>query len=204
LFLSTHPDGAFFPSRRDHDPGRTGREECLAQQTPQPATILSIAFSIWLLTIMMTLWRSFYIDQLGPASALRLFTRPPHVFFAYAMPTDYRQKIKSIPGVVAVAPLNLFNGSTRTTSGKTASPQGGTDPREFLKVYRDYEIPPDQVIAWQKDRAGAIVENALAKQHGWKLGDRIVIQGKFFPVNLELNIRGIYKPAVPARGIWFN
>jgi putative ABC transport system permease protein len=167
-------------------------------------TILSIAFSMWLLTIMMTLWRSFYIDQLGPASALRLFTRPPHVFFAYAMPTDYRQKIKSIPGVVAVAPLNLFNGSTRTTSGKTASPQGGTDPREFLKVYRDYEIPPDQVIAWQKDRAGAIVENALAKQHGWKLGDRIVIQGKFFPVNLELNIRGIYKPAVPARGIWFN
>jgi hypothetical protein len=53
-------------------------------------------------------------------------------------------------------------------------------------------------------RAGAIVENALAKQHGWKPGDRIVIQGKFFPVNLELNIRGIYKPAVPARGIWFN
>ncbi len=68
-------------------------------------TILSIAFSIWLLTIMMTLWRSFYIDQLGPASALRLFTRPPHVFFTYAMPTDYRQKIKAIPGVVAVAPL---------------------------------------------------------------------------------------------------
>ena len=71
-------------------------------------------------------------------------------------------------------------------------------------MYRDYEIPPDQVIAWQKDRAGAIVENALAKQHGWKLGDQIVIQGKFFPVNRELNIRGIYKPAVPARGIWFN
>jgi putative ABC transport system permease protein len=31
-----------------------------------------------------------------------------------------------------------------------------------------------------------------------------VIQGKFFPVNLELTIRGIYKPPVPARGIWFN
>ena len=31
-----------------------------------------------------------------------------------------------------------------------------------------------------------------------------MIQGKFFPVNLELNVRGIYKPPVPARGIWFN
>jgi putative ABC transport system permease protein len=73
-----------------------------------------------------------------------------------------------------------------------------------LKVYPDYEIPTDQLIAWQKDRAGAIVENALARQQGWKPGDRIVIQGKFFPVNLELTIRGIYTPPTPARGIWFN
>ena len=34
-------------------------------------TILSIAFSILLLTIMLTLWHSFFIDDLGPASALR-------------------------------------------------------------------------------------------------------------------------------------
>jgi putative ABC transport system permease protein len=166
-------------------------------------TILSIGFSILLLTIMMTLWRSFYIDQLGPASGLRLFTRTG-VFFSYAIPTDYRQKIKAIPGVLAVAPLNLFNGVYKDSEGKNRFPQGGTDPGEFLKVYRDYEIPPDQVIAWQKDRAGAIVENALAQQHGWKPGDRIIIQGKFFPINLELNIRGIYKPPVAARGIWFN
>lgn len=57
-------------------------------------TILSIGFSILLLTIMMALWRTFYIDQLSPASTIRLFTRSPHVFFTYAMPTDYRQKIK--------------------------------------------------------------------------------------------------------------
>jgi len=144
------------------------------------------------------------MNLLGPASAIRLFTRPPHVFFTYAMPTDYRQKIKSIRGVVAIAPLNLFNGVYKDNKAENAFPQGGTDPDEFLKVYRDYEIPPDQAIAWQKDRAGTIVENALAKQHGWKPGDRIVIQGKFFPVNLELTIRGIYKPPVPARGIWFN
>src|SRR5713101_7059222 len=167
-------------------------------------TILSVGFSILLLTIMMSLWRSFYFDQLSSSSTIRLFTRSPHVFFTYAMPTDYRQKIKAIPGVLAIAPLNLFNGVYKDNKAENAFPQGGTDPNEFLKVYRDYEIPADQAIAWQKDRAGAIVENALAKQHGWKPGDRILIQGKFSPVNLELTIRGIYKPPVPARGIWFN
>jgi len=154
--------------------------------------ILSVGFSILLLTIMMSLWRSFYIDQLSSSSTIRLFTRSPHVFFTYAMPTDYRQKIKAIPGVLAIAPLNLFNGVYKDNKAENAFPQGGTDPNEFLKVYRDYEIPADQAMAWQKDRAGAIVEKALAKQHGWKPGDRILIQGKFFPVNLELTIRGIY------------
>ena len=166
-------------------------------------TILSIAFSILLLTIMLTLWHSFFIDDLGPASALRIITRT-HVFFSYSMPNDYRQKIKSVPGVAAVAPLNIFNGFYKDGKSKNRFPQGGTDPEQFLKVYKDYEIPQDQVIAWQKDRAGAIVEGALAREQGWNLGDRIVIQGKFFPVTLELNIRGIYKPPVPARGIWFN
>jgi hypothetical protein len=52
-------------------------------------TILSIAFSILLLTLMMTLWRSLYLDQLGPASTLRLFTRTC-VFFSYAIPTGRR------------------------------------------------------------------------------------------------------------------
>ena len=120
------------------------------------------------------------------------------------MPTDYRQKIKSIPGVLAVAPLNLFNGVYKGNKAEKAFPQGGTDRNVFLKVYRDYEIPPDQAIAWQKDRSGAIVENGLAKQHSWKPGDRILIQGKSFPMNLELTIRDIYKPSVPARRIWFN
>src|SRR6266478_202785 len=167
-------------------------------------TILSVGFSILLLTIMMSLWRTFYFDQLSSSSTIRLFTRSPHVFFTYAMPTDYRQKIKAIPGVLAIAPLNLFNGVYKDNKAENAFPQGGTDPNEFLKVYRDYEIPADQAIAWQKDRAGAIVEIALAKQHGWKPGDRILLQGKFFPVNLELTIRGIYTPSVPARGVWFN
>lgn len=54
----------------------------------------------------------------------------------------------SIPGVLAVAPLNLFNGVYKDNKAENAFPQGGTDPNEFLKVYRDYEIPPEQAIAW--------------------------------------------------------
>ena len=90
-------------------------------------TILSIAFSILLLTVMLTLWHSFYIDDLGPASALRIFTRT-HIFFSYSMPNDYRQKIKSVPGVVAVAPLNIFNGVYNDGKSRTAFPREARIP----------------------------------------------------------------------------
>jgi len=38
-------------------------------------TVLSIGFSLLLLTLMMTIWRTFYIDQGAPDSAKRLMTR---------------------------------------------------------------------------------------------------------------------------------
>jgi hypothetical protein len=90
-------------------------------------TILSTAFSVLLLTVLLTLWHSFYIDDLGPASALRIFTRT-HIFFSYSMPNDYRQKIKSVPGVVAVAPLNIFNGVYNDGKSRTAFPREARIP----------------------------------------------------------------------------
>ena len=101
-----------------------------------------------MMTVAQLLHRS-----VGPGIRPTSFTRT-HVFFSYAIPTHYRQKIKSIPGVVAVAPLNMVNGVYKDNQPENGFPQGGTNPNEFLKVYRDYEIPSDQVIAWQKDRAG--------------------------------------------------
>ena len=38
-------------------------------------TVLSIAFSLLLLSIMLTVWKSFYIDKGAPDSALRVMTR---------------------------------------------------------------------------------------------------------------------------------
>jgi putative ABC transport system permease protein len=82
--------------------------------------------------------------------------------------------------------------------------QFGTDPQELLKVYPEFKMPADQLEAWQHDRAGAIVDVGLAKKFGWKIGDRLNITGKIFPVNLELTIRGIFTPPDPTQSIYFN
>jgi len=82
--------------------------------------------------------------------------------------------------------------------------QFATDPQEFFKVYTDYKIPADEVAAWQHDRAGAVVDSNLAKKFGWKVGDRIVIQGMTFGSDLTFNVRGIYTAPINTMSIYFD
>jgi len=166
-------------------------------------TVLSITFSLLLLTLMMTVWRAFYMDTLSAESAQRLVTRH-RVSLAESMPLFYREKIRAIPGVVAVAPNNWFGGIYKDEKPENMFAQFGTDPDEFFKIYTDFKIPADQVEAWQRDRAGAIVDDKLAKKHGWKVGDRLTLQGTIYPMNLELTIRGIYTGPSPTESVYFN
>jgi len=166
-------------------------------------TVLSIAFSLLLLTLMMTIWRGFYLDQGSAESAQRLVVRH-RVSLTFSLPSFYREKIRAIPGVLAVAPVSWFGGLYKDDKPENFFAQFGTDPEEFFKVYRDIQMSPDQVEAWQRDRQGVIVDDALATKYGWKLGDRIVLQGTIYPVNLELNIRGIFHSNPDNKSVYFN
>src|SRR5438270_11587009 len=166
-------------------------------------TILSIGFSLLLLTLMMTLWRAFYLDNGSAESAQRVVVRH-RVSLTFNLPGFYREKIRSVPGVVSVVPISWFGGIYKDQTPENFFAQFGTDPEAFFKVYRDAEMPEDQAAAWQRDRQGVIVNDSLAKKYGWKLGDRIVLQGTIYPVNLELNIRGIYHTNPDNKSVYFN
>src|SRR5271166_3484606 len=166
-------------------------------------TVLSISFSLLLLTLMMTIWRAFYIDTYSAESAQRLFTRH-RVSLTQSLPSFYREKIRAIPGVVAVAPDNWFGGTYKDAKPENMFAQFGTDPDEIMKVLTDFKMPADQLLAWQRDRAGVIVDDQLAKKYGWKLGDRIVVKGTIYPVDLELTIRGIFTAPEPSISVYFN
>ena len=166
-------------------------------------TITSIGFSLLLLTLMTSIWRAFYIDQVAPEAAKRMITRD-RVSLAFFLPAYYRDKIRSIPGVVAVAPMTWFGGRYKDDRPENFFAQIATDPDEYLKVASDKIVPPDQVVAWQRDRAGALVDVTLAQRYGWKIGDKITLLGTIFPVNPELTIRGIYHRDPPQNALYFN
>src|ERR1022692_3957497 len=166
-------------------------------------TMASIGFSLLLLTLMISIWRAFYIDQAAPESAKRVITRD-RVSLAFLLPGYYRGKIRSIRGVVAVAPMTWFGGKYKDDRPENFFAQIATDPDEYLKVASDKILPADQVMAWQRDRAGALVDVTLADKYGWKIGDKITLQGTIFPANPELTIRGIYHRDPPQNALYFN
>ena len=166
-------------------------------------TLISISFSLLLLTLMISIWRSFYVDQVAPEAARRLIIRD-RVSLAFFLPAYYRDKIRSVPGVVAVAPITWFGGRYIDDRPAHFFAQFATDPDEYLKVASDKIVPPDQLKAWQQDRAGALVDVTLANKYGWKIGDRITLQGTIFEVNPELTIRAIYHRDPPQNALYFN
>jgi len=106
--------------------------------------------------------------------------------------------------VVAVAPITWFGGRYIDDRPEHFFAQLATDPDEYLKVASDKIVPPDQLKAWQQDRAGALVDVTLANKYGWKIGDRITLQGTIFEVNPELTIRAIYHRDPPQNALYFN
>jgi putative ABC transport system permease protein len=166
-------------------------------------TMASIAFSLALLTFMMTIWRAFYLDNGSEQSTQRLITRHK-VSLTFSLPIYYEQKMKAVPGVLAVVPTQWFGGRYLDDKPEHFFAQFATDPQEFFTVYTDFKIAADQLDAWQHDRAGAVADSELAKKFHWKVGDRIVLQGTIWGADLTLTIRGIYTAPQPTQSVYFD
>jgi putative ABC transport system permease protein len=154
-------------------------------------TVLSIGFSLLLLTLMMSVYRRFYIDEPAGDAALLLVTRH-RVSLNFTLPIYYREKIRAIPGVVQVAPMNWFGGTYKDNRPENFFPRFATDPQEIFKVHTEWKVPPGQVLSWQHDQAAAAISSRLAVKHGWKIGDRVIIKGDIYPLDPDLTIRAIF------------
>jgi putative ABC transport system permease protein len=166
-------------------------------------TMFSIGLSLLLLTLMMSIWRTVFIEP-GPRDAVKRVITRDHISLSFPLPAYYRDKIRSVPGVTAVVPLSWFGGRYKDDRPENFFAQFATDPEEYLKVGSDKIVPPEQAAAWQRDRSGAMVDAVLAKKMGWRIGDRIHLQGTDFPVDLDLTIRAMYRRDPPQNSLYFN
>jgi putative ABC transport system permease protein len=70
-------------------------------------------------------------------------------------------------------------------------------PEEFLRMYPEFVLPPEQKKAWLETRTGAIVGRKTAERFHWKIGDKVPIQSSIWAKkdgsrNWEFDIVGIF------------
>lgn len=95
-----------------------------------------------------------------------------------SLPVRLESQIRSVPGVRDVTYAMWFGGIYKDP--KDFFPNFSVAPN-FFDVYSEYEMPPEQLKAFRDTRTGAAVGEALAKKHGWKVGDVIPLQATIFP-----------------------
>ena len=110
------------------------------------------------------------------------------------LPYSLTEQVRATPGVKDAAFAAWFGGIYRDPKNFFANFSVSDN---YLDLYPEFKLPPEQKKAWLADRTGAIVGESLAKQHGWKIGDTIPLQATIFPTkgsnNWPFTLRGIYK-----------
>lgn len=157
-------------------------------------TLLVIVVSFMLYGGLMTVRAAFSlgVDLLGQDRLVLIHK----VSLIQLLPVSYKDRIATVNGVELVTHNTWFGGVYQDPSNFFA--QIAVEPEAFMKIYPEYELPPDQMQAWLGDRQGAIVGRDLADRFGWKVGDRVPIQGTIWQPRSgsgntwEFNISGIY------------
>jgi putative ABC transport system permease protein len=151
-------------------------------------TVLSISLSLFLISTLKTLLDELENPPATPESAKRLITRHK-VSLGVMMPLAYKDKIRSVPGVVEVMPYQWFGGIYKDPANFFG--QFAVDADKLFVLYPEYKIDdPAHIQDFVKERTAALAGVKLAKKYGWKLGERITLKGTFTTFDVESTIRG--------------
>src|SRR5258706_13637114 len=152
-------------------------------------TLASITLSLFLMTTLLTVVTELERRPAAQEAAFRLVTRSA-VSLGTPLPVSYQQTIDQIPGVAATMQMQWFGGVY--VDERNFFAQFGCEPAKFARLFPEYKIDRAELADFVRDRTGCLVGRRLADRFGWKVGDRITLQGRIFPVDLILTIRGLF------------
>ena len=157
-------------------------------------TVLSVAVSLSLLGFLLTVYAVFYAPERPEEQILRLVTRH-RVSLTQALPEFYGPRIKAVEGVEEVCIQNWFGGIYKDNRPENMFARFAVEPEKIFLIHREYDVPPEQLQAFTKDRQGLAVSRELMESQGFQLGQRITIQGDIYPVDMEFIIRAAFDGA---------
>ena len=170
------------------------------------ATVAGVAIAVLSFMLLRTALGAWTAGS-EQAAKDRVITRHK-VTFILPLPLRYVEDIRQVPGVKEVTYMNWFGGKDpKHSKDEDFFATMAVDHKTFLSVYDDIVVPPDARERWSEDRRAAIVGDVLAKNFGWKVGQKVTLSGTIFPGDWQFTIAGLYtvtNKSIDRRSFYFR
>ena len=134
-------------------------------------TLLSIVIAFLLYGVLQTVDYAFENPSAGVTGADKLITTNKFSL-TLLLPFSYAQEIRSVPGVAEVTWITWFGAYYQESKNFVFALPIDTDT--YFNLHKnEFIVSADQMTAFRNDRAGTIVNVALMKKFGWKIGDKL-------------------------------
>ena len=112
--------------------------------------------------------------------------------YAISLPLSYAAKVGAVDGVYKTSYASYFRGVDRNFRLSNYSFTSLAVDENYLDVYPETEIAPEQVESWKKNLHGVILSKKLANFFHYKVGDQVTFEGRNVPGVWHFQISGIY------------
>jgi putative ABC transport system permease protein len=139
--------------------------------------IVSILIAFMIFGVLAGFHRAFTAGE-DRAAADRLIT-VNKINFTQPLPIAYFNRVRAVDGVRQITHANWFGGYYQDP--KNFLMTLAVEPATYFDVYRsEFDIPPEQLQAFIRDRSSAVIGESLARKWGWKVGDRVPVASNIF------------------------
>jgi putative ABC transport system permease protein len=152
-------------------------------------TIGSIAVAIFLFGLLVTIETALNAG-VDVAGVDRLIVRNK-TSLIMPLPLSYQERLRQIDNVAEATFATWFGAIYQEP--KNFFPQFAIDTDTYRTVFPEFEVSDAEWSSFLADQEGAVVGKLTAERFGWKVGDRIPLQGTIWTGTWEFNIRAIYE-----------
>lgn len=167
-------------------------------------TVLAVALSLVAFVLLRTVIAS-YTEKIRQTPNNRVVSRHK-IGWERAVPVHYVEEVRRLPGVKR-AMGGMWAGLKHPTNTTIWLDATAVQARPFIDMHYELEAPAQHKEAFVANRRGLFVSDELAKIFGWKLGDRVPLEGTFYPGHWQFEVAGIYhskRHGFAQRSIWLH
>jgi putative ABC transport system permease protein len=134
-------------------------------------TLLSVVVAFLLFGVLETVDYAFAHPSGGATGADKLITTNKYSI-TLSLPFSDTQEIRAVPGVAEVTWISWFGAYYQESKNFVFALPVDTD--SYFNLHKDeFIVSSAQMQAYRDTRTGALVNSALMKKFGWKVGDKV-------------------------------